>query len=126
MWIGPQVGCPPARGECPAITGGALEGITDAERSRVAQVVMVQLPTHFVTAGGQPRSPRLHEGIGEFAAALVTLDDGSQRAVGLECLFPYNPDGTVQASRAHCGPARLRDWQDGAVPPSFPPGTVFG
>ena len=55
---------------------------------------------------------------------LVTFKDHTQRVIGLSCLFPYDPEG--QLGPAKCAPRPLTDWLDGAVPPSFPPGTKFG
>ena len=126
LWIGPQIACPPARDECAAITAGARSALSDAERAEVAQVQWVSLPTHFVTDGGERRTPRVAVGIDTWAAALVTLGDGREHAVGLDCHFPYTSAGQLELSGAGCKPATLADWRDGAVPPSFPPGTVSG
>lgn len=126
MWIGPQVACPPARDECAAITSGARAALPENERPQVVQVAWVGLPTHIVTDGGEPRTARLSYGIDTWEAALVTLDDGRERAVGLDCYFPYTTAGLLEVSAANCQPTTLADWQDGAVPPSFPLGTVFG
>lgn len=124
IWIGPQIACPPARDECGVISSGARAALSDAEWSKVVQVEWVELPTHFVTDGGGARIAGLGHGIETWVAALVTLDGGHERAVGLSCYFPYDPSGGLAVSAAHCTPAKLVDWQDGAVPP--PPGIVSG
>jgi hypothetical protein len=126
LWVGPQIACPPARDECAAIAAGARAALSDADRAEVLQVGWVSLPTRFVTDGGERRTPRLTVGIDTWAAAVVTLGDGRERAVGLDCYFPHSSAGRLDVSAASCKPATLADWQDGAVPPSFPPGTVFG
>lgn len=117
IWIGPQIACPPARDECAVISNGAQAALSDAERSKVVAVEWVELPTHFVTDAGEPRTPRLNYGIETWVAALVTLDGGRERAVGLSCYFPYKTSGGLELSTAKCTPAKLADWQDGAVPP---------
>ena len=124
-WIGPQIGCPPARNECAVIAIGGQLGLPEAERSLVKQVAWVSLPTHFVTDAGEPRTPRINWGIDTFEAALITLSDGSQRVIRLGCMFGYASYGVLSGD-ARCQPTTLTDWQDGAVPPSFPPGTTFG
>ena len=58
IWIGPQIACPPARDECGVISSGARAALSDAEWSQVVQVEWVSLPTHFVTDGGEKRTPR--------------------------------------------------------------------
>jgi hypothetical protein len=126
LWIGPQIACPPARDECVAISTGARSALSEAERAEVARVQWVSLPTHFVTDGGEPRTARLAVGIDTWAAALVTLRDGRERAVGLDCYLPHTSGGRLETSAASCRPAALADWQDGAVPPSLPPVVVPG
>jgi hypothetical protein len=125
MWIGPQIGCPPTRDECVAIAIGGQLGLPVAERSQVKQVAWVSLPTHFVTNAGEPRTPRIQWGIDTLEAALVTLADGSQRVIGLGCVLPYTSNGVLTGG-ASCQPFTLTDWQDGAVPKTYPPGTTFG
>ncbi len=125
MWIGPQIGCPPARDECVAIAIGGQLGLPEAERSQVKQVAWVSLPTHFVTSGGEPRTPRVRWGIDTFEAALITLADGRQRVIGLGCMLGYTSNNVLSGD-ASCQPTTLTDWQDGAVPQSYPPGTTFG
>lgn len=120
IWIGRQIACPPARDECGVISSGARAALSDAERSKVVQVEWVSLPSHFVTDGGEQRTPRLTYGIDTWVAALVTLDDGRERAVGLSCYFPYTTSGGLVLSAAKCTPAKLADWQDGAVPAGVP------
>jgi len=125
MWIGPRIGCPPARDECAAIAIGGKLGLPETERPLAKEVAWVALPTHFVTDGGEPRTPRLNWGIDTFEAALVTLSDGRQRVVGLSCMLGYTDNGVLSGD-ASCQPTTLTDWQAGVVPPSFPPGTTFG
>ena len=126
MWIGPEIACPPARDECATISSGAQAGLSDAERSQVDQIVWVSLPTHFVTDGGEPRTPRPRVGLVTWVAALVRLKDGGERAIGLGCEFRYAQSGGFDDLTSECHPTTLADWRDGPVPPSFPPGTVFG
>lgn len=125
IWIGPQVACPPAPGECETIASGARKALPAADRSRVAQIAWVSLPTHFVTDGGEQRTPRLGVGLSTWVAAMVTLEDGSTRVVGLGCTF-LSTGGVFDYINSGCGPGELRDWRDGGVPPSYPPGTIFG
>jgi hypothetical protein len=120
IWIGPQTACPPARDECGVISTGARAALSDAERSKVVAVQWVELPTHFVTDAGEQRTARLGYGIETWTAALVTLDGGHERVVGLSCYFPYNTTSDLELSLATCTPAKLADWQDGAVPPNLP------
>jgi len=126
IWIGPQIACPPARDECGVISSGARAALSDTERSQVAQVAWVSLPSHFVTDGGEQRTPRPRFGLVTWVAALVMLKDGGERAVGLGCELRYAQSGGFDDLDSTCRPTTLADWQDGAVPPSFPPGTVFG
>jgi hypothetical protein len=118
MWTGRQIACPPARDECATISSGAQAGLSDTERSLVAKIVWVALPTQFVTDAGEPRTPRSHVALATWVAALVTMKDGRERVVGLACEFWRVP--------ARCDPSTLADWRDGAIPPSFAPGTVVG
>lgn len=124
VWIGPAMDCP-TRDECPMIARGAMAGLSDADRSQVAQVQWVSLPTSYVTANGEPRTPRPNVGVRTWAAALVTFGDGRERVVGLSCGFGRTSDGNL-APNASCDPAELIDWKDGVAPPSYPPGTTFG
>jgi hypothetical protein len=126
MWIGPPITCPTARDECAVVASAAPEGLSAAERSQIVKIAEVEPPSHFETDGGEPRTPLGRIGIRTFAAALVTLDSGRERVVGLNCQFPYGRDGQLRSSDAECMPMELVDWRDGAVPPSFPPGTTFG
>jgi hypothetical protein len=120
IWIGPQIACPPARDECGVISSGARAALSDAERSQVAEVEWVSLPTHFVTDGGEQRTPRSQFGLVTWVAALVTLRDGGERAVGLGCQLEYAQSGGFDGLASECHPATLADWQDGAVPPNLP------
>lgn len=122
-WVGPQIGCPPGSNECAVIAVGAQRGLPEAERSQVTQVSWVSLPTHFVTNGGEPRTPRIRWGVETFEAALVTLADGRQRVIGLSCELSYVRIGVLSGDSS-CQPTTLTDWRDGAVPPSFPPRTT--
>jgi hypothetical protein len=36
----------------------------------------------------------------------------------LRCYFPFDTSGGLELSLASCTPAKLADWQDGAVPPA--------
>ena len=116
IWIGPQIACPPARDECGVISSGARAALSEADRSQVVQVEWVSLPSHFVTDAGEQRTPMLTFGIETRVAALVTLDGGRERTVGLSCYFPYYTSGGLDLSAANCTPATRTDWQDGAVP----------
>ena len=120
IWIGPQIACPPARDECGVISSGARAALSEAERSQVVQVEWVSLPTHFVTAGGGQRTPQSLSGLVTWVAALVTLRDGGERAVGLGCHLEYAQSGGFDGLASECHPATLTDWQDGAVPPNLP------
>ena len=111
VWIGSQIGCPPARDECAAIEDGARAGLSDADAGRVARIAWVALPTRFVTDGGETLAPRRHVGIATWAAALVTLDDGAERVVGLLCQFSYSGDGGRLNAGASCAWQPLPDWQ---------------
>jgi hypothetical protein len=119
IWIGPQIACPPPRDECGVISSGARAALSEAERSQVVQVEWVSLPTHFVTDGGEQRTPQSHFGLVTWVAALVTLRDGGERAVGLGCEFRYAQGGGFDGLASECHPATLTDWQDGAVPPNL-------
>jgi hypothetical protein len=116
IWIGPQIACPPARDECGVISSGARAALSDAERSQVVQVAWVSLPSHFVTDGGEQRTPQSLSGLVTWVAALVTLRDGGERAVGLGCQLEYAQSGGFDGLASECHPATLTDWQDGAVP----------
>jgi hypothetical protein len=116
IWIGPQIAYPPARDECAVISRGAQVALSDAERSQVTQVEWVSLPSHFVTDGGEQRTPRSMFGLVTWVAALVTLRDGGERAVGLGCQLEYAQSGGFDGLASECQPATLTDWQDGAVP----------
>ena len=120
IWIGPQITCPPARDECGVISRGAQVALSDAERSQVVQVEWVSLPGHFVTDGGEQRTPQPHFGLVTWVAALVTLKDGGARAVGLGCQLEYAQSGGFDGLASECHPTTLGDWQDGAVPPNLP------
>lgn len=126
LWIGASILCPPGPSECTVVETAARKALPPEERMQVAQVERVSLPTHFVTAAAEPRTPRPGVGISQWEAVLVTLGDGSQRAVGLGCRLVYDGSGAFDDLDSECLPADLRDWQDGAEPPSFPPGTIFG
>lgn len=116
IWIGPQIACPPARDECEVISSGARAALLDAERSQVVQVEWVSLPSHIVTDGGEPRTPQPGFGLVKWVAALVTLRDGGERAIGLGCELRYAQSGGFDGLASECHPATLTDWQDGAVP----------
>jgi hypothetical protein len=116
IWIGPQIACPPVRDECAVIANGAQVALLDADRSQVVQVAWVSLPSHFVTDGGEHRTPMPGLGLVTWVAALVTLKDGSERAVGLGCQLEYAQSGGFDGAASECHPAMLTDWQDGAVP----------
>jgi hypothetical protein len=120
IWIGPQIACPPARDECGVISRGAQVALSDAERSQVVQVAWVSLPSHFVTDAGEQRTPQPYFGLVTWVAALVTLKDGGERAVGLGCEFRHAQSGGFDDLDSECHPATLTDWQDGAVPPNLP------
>jgi hypothetical protein len=102
------------------ISSGARAALSDTERSQVAQVAWVSLPSHFVTDGGEQRTPRPRFGLVTWVAALVTLRDGGERAVGLGCELRYAQSGGFDGLASECRPATLADWQDGAVPPNLP------
>jgi hypothetical protein len=120
IWIGPQIACPPACDECGVISSGARAALSDTERSQVVQVGWVSLPTHFVTDGGEQRTPRPHFGLVTWVAGLVTLRDGGERVVGLGCQLEYAQSGGFDDHASECHPTTLIDWQDGAVPPNLP------
>ena len=116
IWIGPQIACPPVRDECEVVASGARTALSDAERSPVVQVAWVSLPSHFVTDGGEQRTPQPGFGLVKWVAALVTLRDGGVRAIGLGCELRYAQSGGFDSLASECHPATLTDWQDGAVP----------
>jgi len=73
-----------------------------------------------MTDGGEQRIPRPHFGLVTWVAALVTLRDGGEQAVGLGCQSEYAQSGGFDSHASECHPATLTDWQDGAVPPNLP------
>ena len=125
VWIGSPIACPPVRDECAPIEDSARGGLSDADAARVARITWVSLPTRFVTDEGQTVMPGRHVGIWTWAAALVTLDDGAERVVGMLCMFSYSggDDGRLNAD-ARCarqplrqlagriGSPRVRAWHD--------------
>jgi hypothetical protein len=100
-WIGPNVGCPPARAECRAIEDAARAAVWTPDGPPIAGVAWVDLPRHFVTDTGERRTPRGRVGILTLTAALVTFADHSQRVVGLSCHFPYDSDGRLGVVPTH-------------------------
>jgi hypothetical protein len=98
------------------ISRGAQAALSDAERSQVAQVEWVSLPSHFVTDAGEQRTPRPGFGLVTWVATLVKLRDGGERAVGLGCELRHAQSGGFDGLASECHPATLTDWQDGAVP----------
>ena len=92
--------------------------LTDAERSRVVSVERVALPSQFASFLGDRRMARDGGGIVVFVAALVTLDDGQQRVVGLAC--------ARGETSWHCPPTQLTWWRDGEAPPPFGPDAARG
>jgi hypothetical protein len=109
-WIGGPIDCPPEVDRCARMRSAALSALTDAERSRVASVVRVALPTQWQDYLGGRRTAWTRAGIVVFVAALVTLDDGQQRVVGLGCA----------SDMTHCNPSPPTWWRDGGAPPWLP------
>ncbi len=116
VWIGSPIACPPLSDECALIADSARAGLSDADAARVARITRVSLPTRFVTDGGKIFAPGPHYGIWTWAAALVTLDDGAERVVGMLCMFAYSGDDGRLIADARCAQQPLPGWEDGSVP----------
>lgn len=95
-------------------------------RSSVVTAVVADLPTAYVTAGGEPRTAYLTAGIMSRKAIVIDLIDGSRRVIGLWCYLASTGDRRVLAAGSHCEIAPLDVWRDGHAPPSLPPGTKVG
>ncbi len=81
-----------------------------ADAPHVTDIEWVALPTQFVTFGGESRTPHFFIGVEKRTAALVTLDDGRERVVGLLCAYDFS----------NCSRDELEEWRDGAVPRAGP------
>ena len=121
VWIGTEYEC--ADGDegvtCRTTVGEALRLIGPVERSRVVRARLAELPTAYRTVTGETRTARLGAGIMARSAVVLDVIDGSRRVIGLWC-------HAVSVPTCILAPNALEYWMEGAVPPSYPPGTKSG
>jgi hypothetical protein len=125
-WISTETDCIEAATTCQLIVDEALEALPPDVRSTVVTAVLADLPTAYVTAGGEPRTAYLTAGIMSRKAIVVDLIDGSRKVIGLWCYLPSTSDASAMAADSHCTIVPLDVWRDGHAPPSLPPGTKVG
>jgi hypothetical protein len=121
VWIGTERDCRPADDDrtCRAVIAEAMRVIGRVERSKVVRAQLAELPTTFATASGETRTARVAAGIMARTAVVLDLADGSRRVVGLWC-------HAISVPTCELDVTALEYWIDGAIPPSYPPGAVFG
>jgi hypothetical protein len=125
-WIGTETPCAAGTDglECRIVVENALAFI---DRAKVTKAAVAALPTTFVMATGETRTPHLTGGLNTGRAVVIDLVDGSRRVIGLLCYLPYAGDGSgLSVSMVTCTPNALFDWRDWTVPRSFPPDWKVG
>jgi hypothetical protein len=124
VWIGTEHACGdgPDDLRCRTIVTRAKAALPTELRDKVTRVVLADLPTTFVTSGGEVRTGHIAVGIETRAAVVIDLTGGTRQVIGLYCYLPSDGAGRFVEAMATCAVAPLDDWLDGHAPLTPPPG----
>jgi hypothetical protein len=127
-WIGTEHTCGdgPDDLRCRTIVERAKAALPTELRDKVTTVVLADLPTKFLTSGGEVRTGHIAVGIETLAAVVVNLTGGTRQVIGLHCYLPSDGAGKFEDAMSTCAVAPIDDWLDGQEPPTVPPGTTAG
>jgi hypothetical protein len=129
VWIGAEMPCGSTDSDedmtCRLIVRSGVS-IGEQQGWTVDTATFARLPTSFFMTTGEGRTARLQVGVLTHEAVVVALRDGTRRVVGMLCEVARAAGASGPTLLVNCEPGPLDDWIDGHVPPSYPPGAVFG
>ena len=123
-WIGTETACGAGDEyddvECRTVVELTMEALPPDDRSKVTKAVHAELPTTFVTVGGETLTAEVTVGIATRTAIVVDLVDGGRRVIGLMCYLPSSGTGRLSVANSTCEIVPLEYWRDGNAPPKYP------